>query len=317
MAYNVRQTNKLARPQGTMARFTMKGESMGRIGLMRLLAGRIRVQGLGNAIAHVARHPDRLMVHGRRLMRGDTGGLSNRYSASDRVDDMRWVGKVASASAERVRSAFDALDADHAFSQDLREHYAQNRPDWAESFHFGRFRAIYAIVRLLAPALVIETGVHDGLSSSLILKALEDNRRGRLVSVDLPSADLPVTSRGPGWLVPDRMRHRWKLQLGDARSILPRVCAEHAPIDLFLHDSDHSVAHRRFELTTVKPHLARHGVILCDDDSPGDGLAATLASSWDMLYVPPNGVVGVGAIRPNARGPGASSRFPALGSADD
>ncbi|MFO8109943.1 MAG: hypothetical protein R6U17_05410 [Thermoplasmata archaeon] len=45
---------------------------------------------------------------------------------------------------------------------------------------------LYSLIRKNKPSTVIETGVCNGMSSAAILKALEDNDRGMLYSVDLP-----------------------------------------------------------------------------------------------------------------------------------
>jgi predicted O-methyltransferase YrrM len=252
--------------------------------------------GIRQSIAHVARHPDRLLIHGRRLLLGDAAGLSNRYGPSNRNADIAWVADVTRLTQTAVATTFDEVD-DPWFCSDLARRYREVRPEWAETFDLGRFRCVYALVRLLAPERVVETGVHDGLSSTLILKALAANRRGRLVSIDRPSSDLPVGVAGPGWLIPQELRDRWTLRLGDAVRLLPQVAAQNAPIDLFLHDSDHSVSHRRFEFSTVKTFLAPAGIMLCDDDAPADGLLRHLAASWRMRYVQPAGdEVGLGAL---------------------
>lgn len=44
---------------------------------------------------------------------------------------------------------------------------------------------LYVLARALKPEVVVETGVANGISSSFILKALDENARGRLCSVDL------------------------------------------------------------------------------------------------------------------------------------
>lgn len=269
-----------------------------RVGLLRNLVRRILAGGVRSSLAHLARHPDRFLLHGRRVLVGETTGLANRYGSSERSHDASWTCSVARVPQSEVLRVFDELDADDRFVSDLRARYAAVRPDWADSFDIGRFRSIYALVRLMAPGTVIETGVHDGLSTCMILKALAANRSGRLVSIDRPSPDLPIGVDGPGWLVPTALRDRWTLKAGDAVRLLPRAVAENAPIDVFLHDSDHSVSHRRFEFTTVIPALAERGIILSDDDEPGDGLLRGLAESWGMAYVAPPGERGLGALIP-------------------
>ena len=53
----------------------------------------------------------------------------------------------------------------------------------------------YSLVRLLKPELVVETGVGAGVSSWTILSAMEENRTGNLISIDLPTPNtrLPVS----------------------------------------------------------------------------------------------------------------------------
>src|SRR6185503_16129417 len=77
---------------------------------------------------------------------------------------------------------------------------------------------LYALVRAAKPRLVVETGVASGLSSAHILRALDRNGIGTLHSIDLPNVQagsiLPE-GRTSGWIVPESLRARWKLQLGD------------------------------------------------------------------------------------------------------
>lgn len=117
-----------------------------------------------------------------------------------------------------------------------------------------------------------------------MLRALDRNGRGLLVSIDLPSTDLPAGVEGPGWLVPDELRTRWRLELGDARKRLRALVAEHAPIGLFLHDFDHSREHQEFEFRTVQPHLAAGGVMISDQDYPFDPLIEELAAEWGLAH---------------------------------
>src|SRR5438105_2401515 len=58
-----------------------------------------------------------------------------------------------------------------------------------KSVHDLRFIRLlmYVLTRFKRPELVVETGVMHGLGSSFILRALERNASGRLVSIDLPS----------------------------------------------------------------------------------------------------------------------------------
>jgi len=46
--------------------------------------------------------------------------------------------------------------------------------------------ALYVLCRTTKPAVVVETGVASGTSSSYILRALDRNSQGRLYSIDVP-----------------------------------------------------------------------------------------------------------------------------------
>lgn len=132
---------------------------------------------------------------------------------------------------------------------------------------------IYAIVRLLRPSLIIETGVANGVSATFILQALNDNKYGKLFSIDLPlheTCDRTVIklispTEEIGALIPDHLRSRWKLYVGDVREVLPRIISEQLAIDVFFHDSDHSYDHMLWEFESVWPHLSNNGVLLSHD----------------------------------------------------
>jgi predicted O-methyltransferase YrrM len=133
-------------------------------------------------------------------------------------------------------------------------------------------KLLYLAVRALGPELVVETGPFNGAASAFLLQALEDNGSGRLVSFDLPDAvdalGFPLPDgRRPGWLVPDRLRHRYDVVLGDVHSTLrPRLAAEPA-VDLFFHDSLHTARQMLFEYRVAWGRLRSGGLLVSDDVS--------------------------------------------------
>ena len=148
----------------------------------------------------------------------------------------------------------------------------KRRPRW-----IGWLEFFYIAVRVLRPQVICETGVFDGESSSTTLLALARNGEGTLVSVDLPAvqgiasstdrmleADLP---RGcdPGWIIPEHLRGRWRLFLGDSKVMLPKIFEEYPQIDIFFHDSLHTFEHQYFEYSAAWPHLRQGGLLLSDD----------------------------------------------------
>jgi len=136
----------------------------------------------------------------------------------------------------------------------------------------------YTLIRLLRPETVVETGVGAGVSSWTILKAMEDNDRGRLISIDLPT---PNTELLPevGYLVPSDLRHRWDLRIGPSQRVLPETLKELGEIDIFQHDSRHSYSNQLREYQTAWPFI-RSGGMLVSDDVSNDALHDA-SRSWN------------------------------------
>lgn len=246
--------------------------------LAQLYYWRSRALGLSKC-GHVLLRPRSIAFHLRRVLLGQTDSPSNLYVPSgSRVDEVSFCHQILDRKRAVIEEAFNELEQDWAFIDSLSGHYQRVRPDSPVPFNLGRFKVWYTMVRLVKPQVVLETGVHDGLSSALILRAMSRNNRGRLVSIDLPDLNLPNGVGGPGWLIPDELKSRWHLCLGDSRRLLPLLARQHAPIDIFIHDSDHRAEFQTFEYRTVRPFLASDGLLLSDDAIPD--LFATLAKEW-------------------------------------
>jgi predicted O-methyltransferase YrrM len=135
-------------------------------------------------------------------------------------------------------------------------------PRWAADSLLAR--CCYLACRLLEPAVVVETGVAYGVSSAFILKALGENGRGVLHSVDLP----PLRQRYDefwGIVVDEMLKTHWSIHRGSSERVLPGLLEEVGIVDLFLHDSLHTYRNMRREFETVWPCLRAGGVILADD----------------------------------------------------
>src|SRR5207249_4038930 len=134
-------------------------------------------------------------------------------------------------------------------------------------------RLLYLAVRVARPETVVETGTYNGTTTTFLLLGLRDNGAGRLVSLDLPARssianaiDHPLPSgRDPGWIVPDGLRGRLELVLGDARTTLVPVLQRLRSIDFFFHDSLHTTGHMLFEYRHAWPRLTPGGLFVTDD----------------------------------------------------
>ncbi len=182
----------------------------------------------------------------------------------------RLVRSVSSAyMGLRLRRVARFLGAPEALVRSWHREYREEVP-WDS----GPDLELYLLVRGAAPEHAVETGVNRGRSSTAILRALAHDGSGRLTSIDLPTHDpagrtnmdgvidsAHVPPGATGCEVPEFLRRRWTLILGDAREELPRL--EH--YDFFFHDSDHSYAHQRWEYSVAAYHLTPGGVLASDD----------------------------------------------------
>jgi len=150
-----------------------------------------------------------------------------------------------------VRRRTDQIQYEAPFS---RDHNAD----------FALARLCYAVCRAIDPGVVLETGVAYGVTSAFILKALEVNGRGTLHSVDLPPLGREV-DRFVGILIPEALKHRWRLHRGMSKRVLPSLLPQLGKVDVFVHDSLHTYRNMHWEFRIVSHYLAPRAVVIADD----------------------------------------------------
>jgi len=169
--------------------------------------------------------------------------------------------------------------------------------DSSGSTMFFHAISLYALVRVKRPAVIVETGGTPGKSSAFILRALERNQYGHLYTIDLPPPEIAGLTLSPGsthsyrpigappnWAVPDWLRSRQTLILEAAQQALPRLLKELGSVSLFIHDSDHSYSHMRWELETAYVFLRRGGIIWCDDVTANTAWRDFCESKKDLFH---------------------------------
>lgn len=188
--------------------------------------------------------------------------------------NVRWLRALSGASNERLLDVVGEVDSLVPVEEEIhRRHVAGGRANYAQ---FSAPLELYALVRLLRPNHVIETGVSSGLSSAHFLLALDKNRSGTLHSIDLPTPQKgPVLAKdespvsippglASGWAIPFRSR-RWDLRIGDAEAVLPELLDELPSVDLFLHDDLHTPERLELELRLLRPKLPPGTPVLADN----------------------------------------------------
>lgn len=135
---------------------------------------------------------------------------------------------------------------------------------------------LYVLIRLYRPERCLETGVFYGGNTTFILKALDKNQQGELISIDLPGQEIEVDSRHHlvgdsehippgldiGFLIPDYLKDRWKLVRGDSHLEIPRL---EGTFDLYLHDSEHSYNFIKREMSLIWGKLRSDALVIADD----------------------------------------------------
>jgi Methyltransferase domain len=124
--------------------------------------------------------------------------------------------------------------------------------------------AVWSAVRHRVPERVVETGVAHGVTTALILAALEQNGTGHLWSIDLPplSGDWNGTT---GVAVPKTLRNRWTYRRGSVDRYLAPLLDDLGRIDLYVHDALHTERSMTGEFGQSWPRLAPSGVLVADD----------------------------------------------------
>jgi predicted O-methyltransferase YrrM len=169
--------------------------------------------------------------------------------------------------------------------------------DSSGSTMFFHAVSLYALVRVMRPQIIVETGCTPGKASAFILRALERNQYGHLYTIDLPPPEvrglmltpsLTHSARPVGapsnWAVPDWLRSRQTLILEAAEYALPRLLNELGSIDMFYHDSDHSYQHQRWELETAYVFLRRGGILWSDNVTANTAWRDFCESKKDLFH---------------------------------
>lgn len=198
--------------------------------------------------------------------------------ALDNEDELVDVtARALGVAPKRVAALFDEARDDPVLGAELNRR-VRWRFDFKRRVLFGRRYAWYAIARELKPAVIVETGIKDGLGSVLLLRALERNAQegspGRLISFDLYP--------DKGWLVPERMRAEWQPIFASTGEALDPALAG-LEVGMLVHDSDSSYASADFEYRTALAHAAPRLALVAGTAHHSDALP-DLCAEYDVPY---------------------------------
>jgi hypothetical protein len=180
------------------------------------------------------------------------------YDIANRDELAAFVAGALGVDCDRVAAHIAELDGDAEFARRLREGTA-GRFASKRSPQLGRRLGWYAIARILKPEVAIETGIHDGLGSLVLLTALRRNGEEGSPGVLLSFDPLP----GTGWIVPDELRAGWEPYFERSEAMVERLRGRR--VGLFLHDSLHTYAVERAEIEDAWQNRAEGCVLLSDN----------------------------------------------------
>lgn len=212
-----------------------------------------------------------------------------RTSRTCNLLSLQLIAEYYSVDYAELRGYYSDLETDEKFLNSLnqridacRELYPKglfsnkniNSIDW-----FGNQRiALYVLVRLLKPEICVETGVFYGGTTAFILNALDKNKKGKLISIDLPADELARQSfhrhekvgdselipegLRPGFIIPDYLKKGWDFVENDSLIALKEI---REGFTFFSHDSEHSREFVLKELEIAKSKMPEKATIFADD----------------------------------------------------
>jgi predicted O-methyltransferase YrrM len=220
--------------------------------------------------ARIARHDAKVLRASARWLFGSREHHNFTYDLTPLSrEHMAWfVSVVCDTPVGQVRRYFTELERDDA----LREHIERSTAASARrgladrQVRYARRIGWYAMVRARRPAHVVETGVDKGLGTVVLAAALLRNAAegepGLLTSIDI-NPEAGYLAQAAPW------REVVTLVVADS---LDALAGLDKPVDLFLHDSDHTIKHERREFQAIEPKLAAGAMLITDNAMKTDVL---------------------------------------------
>lgn len=143
---------------------------------------------------------------------------------------------------------------------------------------------IYAIVRAIKPAKVLEIGVNYACSTTHILAALNRNKHGYLHSVDIEN---PKDTT----LIPSHLQDRWTFHLGEGCEWITQNTQD---FDLVLEDAGHDLVPTTRILRAVKAFLNPRVVISHDTEHKvvgawvSEAFRNAFGNDWSSYLIEPS-----------------------------
>lgn len=190
------------------------------------------------------------------LINGNWHGVGSNWLSKnlDSISDSIFNHVVQNENLSQISSQL-LLEGEMQFSIAIKEKTGVN---YSSNFDCEKGLAsfLYAFILTYRPSLVVETGVANGITTNVMMKALEITG-GSLHSYDVDLRTKNVYS-GNGLWYHHHLGGNLKKSLINEISKLPKI-------DLWVHDSNHGYSWQSFEFNLASKNLSSNGTLCADD----------------------------------------------------
>ncbi|MCH9755545.1 MAG: class I SAM-dependent methyltransferase [Gammaproteobacteria bacterium] len=134
-------------------------------------------------------------------------------------------------------------------------------------------KVLYALCRALKPDTVVEIGTHRGASATHILRALQRNEHGMLVTIDVN----PST----GDLIPDELKEHCSQLHGLGHEVIRQMVADGASAQIVFEDASHGTEHVEQILRASLPLRPR---IILSHDAMHPLVGPDVRTGWNRVF---------------------------------
>lgn len=181
-----------------------------------------------------------------------------------------FIATATGKSPSEIFGYMDELKNSSRYAEAVAEYRSQNKSQSGTTMQPGRRLGWYALIRVVKPTVVLETGVHQGVGALAICLALEQNAAeghfGSYVGTDInPKAGGLITDLGFSFA---------NVHIGDSINALGHLSEQ---VDIYISDSDHSSGYEFDELIAASNKLSKSAIVISDNAHATDVL-----EKWSM-----------------------------------
>jgi len=201
------------------------------------------------------------------LRHGNFHGVSANWLAKQLDYLYSDVREFASSEKSSIKLSRESIEKGESFFRIVLKEKSEKNFTRNFDCEIGLASFLYAYIITYRPKVIVETGVANGITTNVILKAIEQVG-GTLHSIDVDPRTENVYQGSGDW--------RFHLLEGDLEKDLLTKSSTIGVVDLWIHDSDHGFLWQSFEYELAKKFLADEGVLVSDDidSSTAWGLAS-------------------------------------------